>query len=530
MKMISRIVVVFILILEGFSAAQAQTTNFALGAPSLLVGPAAGSNSVVLAVTPVTVPWTAVANDSWLHLSASNQNGTGSTNVIFSYDANPGTTRSGTLTIGGLTLTVTQAGSTYIAAEPLTTLAEAVAFTNIMGDLVIPDSLGVAVDNAGNVYFVWTAIMKWDPASNVVSSLASNLLGSELALDGAGNVYVADTLNAAIQEWTATNNTVTTVVTNVMYPDGLALDRSGNIYINSTYSLSILKWTKRLNTVATLVPSVEDEYGLGVDMAGNVYFPTLGVNAENNSLEEWNAANSNVTTLVSSGLNNPVSAAVDGAGNVYVADEFIGAIEEWNVASNSLTTNVSSGLSYPTGVAVDSAGNLYISAYNEIKELPHAFVDPTPRIENGNPGADVLPPVLPLTANLLPPFAPTSDQPWLTIDGVSNGVVSFSFSANPGPGGRLGYITLLGQPVPVVQVFLGPPDTLTVIPYQNNGTIKFAFGDTRNSPFSVVSATDLTLPFGNWSVVGAASNIAPGLFQFTSLETNLGQFYRVRSP
>ena len=59
--------------------------------------------------------WTATANDSWLHLSAANQSGAGSANVIFTFDANPGATRTGTLTIAGQTLTVTQAGSTYVA-------------------------------------------------------------------------------------------------------------------------------------------------------------------------------------------------------------------------------------------------------------------------------------------------------------------------------------------------------------------------------------------------------------------------------
>ena len=75
-----------------------------------LEGPGAGSDSVVLAVVPHSGVWTATTNATWLHLSPANQSGTGSTNVVFSYDANPGATRSGTLTIAGQTLTVTQAG------------------------------------------------------------------------------------------------------------------------------------------------------------------------------------------------------------------------------------------------------------------------------------------------------------------------------------------------------------------------------------------------------------------------------------
>src|ERR1035438_7121671 len=61
---------------------------FALGTTSLLEGPTAGSNSVVLAATPATATWTASTNATWLHLTAANQSGTGSTNVIFRYDPN----------------------------------------------------------------------------------------------------------------------------------------------------------------------------------------------------------------------------------------------------------------------------------------------------------------------------------------------------------------------------------------------------------------------------------------------------------
>ena len=103
-------------------------------------------------------------------------------------------------------------------------------------------------------------------------------------------------------------------------------------------------------------------------------------------------------------------------------------------------------------MAVDGAGNVYIAdtGDNAIKELPHAFVDPTARSESLAAGNDALPVVLPATENLLAPFAPTSDQPWLTITGITNGVVSFSFTANTGPS-RTAHITLLGQTIPVTQ-------------------------------------------------------------------------------
>ena len=68
-----------------------------------------------------------------------------------------------------------------------------------------------------------------------------------------------------------------------------------------------------------------------------------------------------VGALVSSGLALPRGVAVDGAGNVYIADTFHNAIWEWTEASNTVSTLVSSGLDNPSGVAVDGPGNLFIA-------------------------------------------------------------------------------------------------------------------------------------------------------------------------
>ena len=207
-----------------------------------------------------------------------------------------------------------------------------------------------------------------------------------VAVDGAGNVYIADTFNNAIKKWTAANSNVTTLVAS-----GLALShwRGGGQLGQFVYR------RKR------------QQYGL----------------------DEWTAANSNVTTLVSSGFEQSHwGVAVDSAGNVYFADTGNNAIKKWTAANNTVTTLVSSGLSFsnPAAVAVDGAGNVYIadSGNNAIKELPYAFVDPTPklesasgRLENAAGGSDVLPVVLPATENLTGPLTPTSDQSWLTITG-----------------------------------------------------------------------------------------------------------------
>ena len=236
---------------QSIAVTQFPPLQSSLATTNLWEGPTAGSDSVVLAANSI---WTATANDSWLHLSAANQSGTGNAMVIFTFDANYGATRTGTLTVAGQTLTVTQAGSTYVALT-----------TNV---------------------------------TTLVSSGLNHPQG--VAVDGKGNVYIADTSNNAIKEWLVASNSVTTLVSSGLNtPTGLAVDGIGNIYI---------------------------------------------ADSGNNAIKEWIAASKTVTTLVSSGLSGPWSVAVDGAGNVYIADTGNNAIKEWIAASNTVTTLVSSGL------------------------------------------------------------------------------------------------------------------------------------------------------------------------------------------
>jgi hypothetical protein len=118
-----------------------------------------------------------------------------------------------------------------------------------------------------------------------------------------------------------------------------------------------------------------------------------------------------------------------------------------------VTTLVSSGLSRPTEVAVDGSGNVYFADTdnNAIKEITFAFVSGISLDEPGKAGADSLPPVLPATTPLTGIFAPASDQSWLTIGTISNGVVHFSFTANTSGSSRRAHITVLGQPIAVTQ-------------------------------------------------------------------------------
>jgi hypothetical protein len=133
----------------GFAAAPLP---FSLGTYSRTEGPAGGKDSVVLAAPSSMAAWTATVNpdpmypnNPWLSLVANggatlnpdgSLSGMGSANVIFSFPQNTGGTRTETITIAGLTLTVTQAGLTYQQVSTVFQLFDPCCKAHAQGDSV----------------------------------------------------------------------------------------------------------------------------------------------------------------------------------------------------------------------------------------------------------------------------------------------------------------------------------------------------------------------------------------------------------
>src|SRR6185437_13786648 len=109
----------------------------------------------------------------------------------------------------------------------------------------------------------------------------------------------------------------------------------------------------------------------------------------------------------------------------------------------------------------------------------------SPKIEALAAGSDSLPAVVPATENLRPPFRPTTDQSWLTMTGVTSGVVSFSFTQNTGTI-RTGHVMLLGENIPVNQYGpIGAATLLTGATFLANGTFQFSFTNYPGASFTV---------------------------------------------
>jgi hypothetical protein len=235
---------------------------------------------------------------------------------------------------------------------------------------------------------------------------------SGVALDTEGNLYVTDTGNNTIRQVTpvGTNWVVTTLAgragvlgsangtgTNALFyrPFGVAVDSAGNVYVADTYNDTIRKVTRAgvVTTLAGLAGTAgfvngtgsgaqfNTPWGVAVDGATNVYV----ADAVNDAIRKITPAGV-VTTLAggTSGTNDgtgsaarfhtPEYVAVDSATNLYVADTYNHTIRKVTTAGVVTTlaglagvsgsadgTNSVARLYFPEGVAVDSATNVYVA-------------------------------------------------------------------------------------------------------------------------------------------------------------------------
>jgi signal peptidase I len=233
-----------------------------------------------------------------------------------------------------------------------------------------------------------------------------------IAVDSSGNIYIADTTNNRIRKVDATTGVITTIAgggastactfngaatsVSLSGPRGVAVDGSGNVYIADTGRNCVRKVVGTtvsqvagggastactFNGAATSV-SLSAPGGVAVDSSGTVYIADTGRNCVRKvvgttvSQVAGGGASTACTfsgAATSVSLSAPGGVAVDSSGNVYIADTSRNCIRKVvgttvsQVAGGGATTTCgtvavgSVSLSAPAGVAVDSSGRVVIA-------------------------------------------------------------------------------------------------------------------------------------------------------------------------
>jgi len=241
------------------------------------------------------------------------------------------------------------------------------------------------------------------------------------AVDACGNLFIADANNHRIRK-VGTNGVITTAAgdgaagyygdggpatsASLYFPEGVAVDAAGNLFIADTDNGRIRKVATNglITTVAgdggygfsgdggpATSASLDDPEGVAVDAAGNLFI----ADTDNGRIRKV-ATNGLITTVAGDGgygysgdsgpatnasLYYPRGVAVDAWGNLFIADTDNVRIRK--VATNGLITTVagdggygysgnggpatSASLYYPAGVTVDAAGNLFIADTDNVR-------------------------------------------------------------------------------------------------------------------------------------------------------------------
>lgn len=319
---------------------------------------------------------------------------------------------------------------------------------------------GLAVDAAGNLYIADTGnhrVRRISPQGVITTYAGTGTAGfsgdagpaaqaqlnmpESLAIDAAGNLYIADTGNHRVRQ-VSPQGIITTVAGSdpgagdngpaasalLFQPSGAVFDASGNLYVADTLNHRVRRIGRDGNITAvagTGSPGYSGDNGfaaraqlnqpngLAFDSAGNLYIADTG----NHVIRR--VASGLIDTVAGTGvagntgdggparsaaLYAPNAVAVDRQGNLFIADSGNNRIRIVNPAgvidqyagdpaglpgfAGENAPPRQAKFDYPRGLAIDASGNLYVSDYfnNRIRRIAQSGTVITTVAGTGIPG------------------------------------------------------------------------------------------------------------------------------------------------
>jgi streptogramin lyase len=243
--------------------------------------------------------------------------------------------------------------STWIKADPQT--SSVIGWGNL-GDvdrgLLSTKTAGIFVSHGGNL-------------GESMQLAASHNMGSPrgVAVGKSGKVYVTDFTNGKISIIPDTGSEPTDFITGLSNPIGIAIDVNENIWITeiTTHKIKKFSGTDTSNTFSkdAVCPGTGPVYlqYIALDFTGNFAYYTC--QATNGAVKKISNNGNTIATVAS--LSGAIGIAVDKWNNVFVSLQDNKHVIMKISPNGDISTFVSFGLYQPRGLAVDGNGNIYIA-------------------------------------------------------------------------------------------------------------------------------------------------------------------------